>query len=128
MDSNKIASLEGFSGEDCPHLKCLILSNNRLTNLEGLSKFPELEELYLASNQLTSMRGLEEFNNLKKLHMRGNKISGLEYIPVLETVEYLNLRDNAIETQPEPKEEGGEAPPSGMTHLAKLGTYDEESK
>lgn len=50
LDSNKIASLEEFEGKDAASLKILILSNNRLTSLQGLKEMPALKELYLAGN------------------------------------------------------------------------------
>lgn len=55
--------MEGLHG--CPLLSRLWLTENRISELQGLGAASGLRELYLTSNRITAMRGLEQLSQLK---------------------------------------------------------------
>lgn len=70
QELEKIESLEGC----CRHIKILLLQNNIIPKMEGLSKLKELEYLNLALNNVSMVEGIEGCESLKKLDMTVNFI------------------------------------------------------
>ena len=66
-----------------PNLKCLILSNNYITNIEPLEDayFPILLELRLSNNKIddaSSLKSSKFSKIIKKLFLSNNNISSLD--------------------------------------------------
>jgi protein TilB len=76
QELEKIENLEAC----CRHIRILLLQNNIIPNMEGLSKLKELEYLNLALNNISMIEGLEGCESLTKLDMTVNfvKIEALE--------------------------------------------------
>lgn len=68
QELEKIESLE----ECCRHIRILLLQNNIIPKMEGLSKLKELEYLNLALNNIGMIEGIEGCESLKKLDMTVN--------------------------------------------------------
>lgn len=60
---------------DCKNLKELLLSDNPVSNLDGLAELTNLEWLELENCGLTSLEGIEKIPNLKRLFAENNKLS-----------------------------------------------------
>jgi protein TilB len=63
-----IDSLEGC----CRHIKILLLQNNIIPKMEGLSKLRELEYLNLCLNNISKIEGIDGCESLNKLDMTVN--------------------------------------------------------
>jgi len=60
---------------DLTNLERLILSDNKITKIEGVDTLPNLEELDLGGNKITKIEGVDTLPNLKWLDLRGNEIT-----------------------------------------------------
>lgn len=87
QELEKIESLERC----CRHIKILLLQNNIIPKMEGLSKLKELEYLNLALNNISMIEGVEGCESLKKLDLTVNFID----IEDLEASVY-NLKANVM--------------------------------
>lgn len=68
QEIEKIESLEAC----CRHIKILLLQNNIIPKMEGLTKLKELEYLNLALNNIPKVEGIEGCESLKKLDLTVN--------------------------------------------------------
>lgn len=71
QELEKIESLEAC----CRHIKILLLQNNIIPKMEGLSKLKELQYLNLALNNISKIEGIEGCESLTKLDLTVNFIS-----------------------------------------------------
>ncbi len=75
----------------CKSLQTLILSTNRISYLNGISKFENLVTLELASNDLQNLDGIESLKHLKTLILNHNDnlkdISSLKEADSLESLD-----------------------------------------
>jgi len=55
-------------------LKFLDLSNNQISEIQGLEKLQNLQELDLGYNQISEIQGLENLQKLEKLYLYNNQI------------------------------------------------------
>jgi len=87
QELEKIESLESC----CRHIKILLLQNNIIPKMEGLTKLKELEYLNLALNNVGKIEGLEGCESLRKLDLTVNFVA----IEDLEESVY-NLKANIM--------------------------------
>mmetsp|Transcript_122406 Transcript_122406/g.342618 ORF Transcript_122406/g.342618 Transcript_122406/m.342618 type:complete len:427 (+) Transcript_122406:98-1378(+) len=87
QELEKIESLEAC----CRHIKILLLQNNIIPKMEGLSKLRELDYLNLALNNISKIEGIEGCESLKKLDMTVNFVG----VEELEESVY-NLKANIL--------------------------------
>lgn len=78
------------------HLKQLILSNNVISNIDGLSSNVKLEELILNDNSLPSMNLISNFTNLVVLDLSSNRINNIYGLEHLKKLTQLSLENNDI--------------------------------
>ena len=85
------------------NLKMLSLSNNELTNLEGISNLTNLEYLDLGKNNLTSLpEAISNLTNLGVLNLANNELTSIpEGISNLTNLTWLYLSSNNLTTLPE---------------------------
>lgn len=74
LRANRIHDLSKLRGQNLPLLKKLVLKQNNIKSLVGLSDFPALEEIYLTENKVNSFKGLENLPNLKHLKLKKNLV------------------------------------------------------
>lgn len=73
---NSIASCELFGGHAT--LKGLVLSENKLTSVVGLTDMPQLETLELGQNSLQNFEGLQRLPSLQSLSISKNSFESLD--------------------------------------------------
>lgn len=78
------------------NVRCLILSKNALTCIEGLEECVNLIVLYLDHNKLRSMAHIQNMRKLKILRMEHNEITCLGNLDNLTELEELNLSYNNL--------------------------------
>ncbi len=59
-------------------LRSLFVHDNRITSLEGVEALPDLQELYIQCNQITSLLPLAGLTQLKTLYCTDNLFSNLD--------------------------------------------------
>lgn len=67
-----------------------------ITDLTGLSAFSNLEELLLSHNRIDNLDELQEMNSLKKLKLDFNNIGSLDPLQNLTSLEFLDLENNQV--------------------------------
>jgi Leucine Rich repeats (2 copies) len=72
----KIENIEVLS--NLKNLKSLFLFNNNIKSLNGIEELNQLEQLYVQCNQLTSIKPIEQLTNLKELYISDNQIASLD--------------------------------------------------
>ncbi len=92
LSDNQISKLPGLS---MPMLTYLDLSNNRMEDMKGLAKCRNLEVLLLPNNKLQDYRALSDLPLLISIDLSGNDITKW-YETASETLRYLNLSDNKL--------------------------------
>ena len=85
----------GLIGE-LTSLQKLLLSDNKISKIEGLDKLTKLRELYLSDNEITKIEGLDSLTKLKKLDLEFNQITKIEGLDTLVGLQSLNLSYNQI--------------------------------
>lgn len=94
---NKFRSVgNNFVYFEAINLKTIDISDNPLTSLEGIQKYPLLENLYAANGQISDLTSIEQLRNLKILDLSGNNITDLSPLSGLNALEILILDDNNI--------------------------------
>jgi hypothetical protein len=105
--ANKIATCKAFCGH--AKLQTLDLSDNALSDLEGVSKMPKLEILRVGGNALSGIAGVGETPALQTLDISKNKLPELAGSwELLATLTSLDISGNMIVT------------PAGLEQLRKL--------
>ena len=94
--NQKITQIRGLS--TLKILKRLWLNDNSITEIEGLDECTNIKYLYLTGNQITKIKGLDNLNKLKVLWLAENKISVLGGLKQLKRLRELNIASNNILT------------------------------
>lgn len=76
--------------------KAIIIHNNSLTSMAGISQLANLIDLNISCNRITVIEGLHNMRNLKKLNLSNNKITVINGLAGLYSLEYLDLSVNRI--------------------------------
>ncbi|CAG2238484.1 Leucine-rich repeat-containing protein 9 [Mytilus edulis] len=79
-----------------PSLSCLVIMDQQVAKIEGLSTLVLLRELWICDCQVKKIENLEANKNLRKLYLYGNKIEVIEHLNHLGELEILWLNDNCI--------------------------------
>lgn len=98
VQNNKISNVDEIS--KLTKLQTLQLSNNGTKiNLGSIDKLTNLTGLYLNNNALTTsdITGLSKLTNLKQLYLNNNNITSLESIEKLGNLIELYLNDNNVD-------------------------------
>lgn len=103
LAGNEISRVAGF--EDCPRLRELSLSKNRLRNLDagGLANLAGLAHLHLSDNSLRSLTGIHLLSALHTLQVGGNRIPDSMEVGKLAALPYLRtltLSGNPVSRKP----------------------------
>ena len=93
LSNNLISEIEGI--EKFSNLKYLKLDNNQVSNFEGLKHLKGLHTLYLRNNKISEIKGFENFTNLTLLDLSGNSRiveipDSLNSLPALKTLKLWN--------------------------------------
>lgn len=89
-------NLKAISGLDiyCRHLKQLLMQNNLIEKMEGLSKLKELEYINLAVNSIEKIEGIKRCESLEKLDLTLNLVDIEHLRESMEECEWCdNLRE-----------------------------------
>ena len=97
-DISVIADIEGF-GDKLEKIEELDLSDNQITEMNGIERFSNLKCLKLNNNRITNINGLENLKNLQKLFLRNNKISEIKGLENLRNLKHLELSGNTNITE-----------------------------
>lgn len=80
--------------QKCPQLRILDMSLNQITRIQNLPV--SLTELILAQNRITGIEGLSQCTRLQRLNLSFNKITKIEGLTSLVLLEFLELGKNEI--------------------------------
>lgn len=105
LDENQISVISGLS--KCGELDVLSVSENKLIKITGLENLP-IRNLRLSRNAISSVAGLETLARLQTLDLSGNQIAELDGLQHLSNLRRLNLAENLV------------AKPEQMAHLREL--------
>ena len=94
LSNNRITEINGL--ENLKNLEYLNLKNNQITEINGLKNLKNLGSLNLENNQITEINGLENLKNLGSLNLENNQITEINGLENLKNLEYLNLKNNQI--------------------------------
>ena len=81
---------------ELPELEELILSHNKIRNIEYLDSLTKLERLFLNSNHISLITGLDKLTKLKFLSLGNNTIHSIENLESLSQLVSLDLSNNQI--------------------------------
>ncbi|KAL3151478.1 hypothetical protein ABBQ38_012478 [Trebouxia sp. C0009 RCD-2024] len=95
ISQQAVTDIQGLEG--CPNLEQLWLTENEITDIRGLGQCLQLRRLYLYSNHISCIEGLDNLNNLEVLWLADNKISLIAGLSQLTCLSELNLARNMIE-------------------------------
>jgi hypothetical protein len=70
------------------------LSNNQISDLNGIEKFSNIKILRLNNNQITKVKGLENLKRLEMLFLRNNRITKFESLDNLINLKHIDLSNN----------------------------------
>jgi hypothetical protein len=93
LHENKITKIENLQG--CPRLQKLWLFNNQITKIENLHCVGDLRELWLQHNKITQVAGLESLVNLQVLALSANRVADFRELQKLATLPA--LRDLSLD-------------------------------
>ena len=93
-ERSDIADLTGL--EHALNLKWLILSGNRISNLDPLAGLTQLEYIALPGNEVSDISALVNLLRLNRLLLDGNQISDLSPLANLRRLTYLTIHGNLI--------------------------------
>ena len=96
LNVNKLHSANDL--QDLLHLEELLMKDNCLTDIVGISFLPNLRNLQLDINQLDDLSAIEKLTNLISLSASSNLISSLPRLPF--SLEKLELYHNRIDCLP----------------------------
>lgn len=82
-----------------PHIECLTLNNNLLSEIPNVTKLPRLSELYLASNNFTTLPDdlHTKLGYIVYIDLSQNKLTSLASFSKLYSLEGLDVSCNRIE-------------------------------
>lgn len=92
--SNKIENIDSFCSKDWRTLKTMYLTENKITSVPKMTKFPLLEILHLGENQIENVNDLMENSmllSLTYLYLSRNKIKNIKGIKNLPKLAALYL-------------------------------------
>ena len=92
LSDNKLTDVEGL--EKLTKLTSLALNRNQLTDVKGLEKLTKLTGLALNDNQLTDVKGLEKLTQSKELFLAYNYLTDVKDLEKLNQLKNLYLRGN----------------------------------
>lgn len=95
LSNNKIQDLSAFSSGNS-HIQYITLSNNNLTNLNGIEGLTELTGIRADNNKITNIDNLSGCLNLYSIHLKSNKIKDIHFTNELVNVRTIDLSDNKI--------------------------------
>jgi internalin A len=95
LTGNRLTDLDGISGLN--QLTYMDLSFNQMTTLPALSGLPSLNYLVLSDNELTAFPALGGLPNLQALFLSTNKITDLSNITTVPTLRWLYLAGNDLQ-------------------------------
>lgn len=97
LSINRLCSIGVDSSLDkCTHLVVLDLSNNGLTQIQGLRQLKRLKSLRLEQNRIEKIEGLEGLRRLVHLSLRLNRIDVVENLQNLQCLEILDISNNEL--------------------------------
>jgi hypothetical protein len=117
LSDNKLTDVEGL--EKLTKLTSLALNRNQLTDVKGLEKLTKLTGLALNDNQLTDVKGLEKLTQLKKLFLGYNYLTDVKDLEKLNQLKNLYLRGNRNLTKAQIDELQKALPNCKIDHNAK---------
>ena len=79
---------------DIKDMETLILSNNKIDDLNSLLKMSRLLYLYADNNNLTNVRFISNLRDLLFLDLSFNQIEDIKYLRKLKTMKHLNVNNN----------------------------------
>jgi hypothetical protein len=94
LSSCEIEFLDGV--EYCIHAVIIDLSDNSITDINGLWNLQRIEELYLSDNQLEIIDAISNLKNLRVLDLSSNRIDDISPLFHLEKLEFVNIIGNDI--------------------------------
>lgn len=94
IDNNKITSIKGLS--TLSRLQSLHASSSGLSGPLDLSGLKNLDQAWLGYNQITEIKGLETLNSLSTLNLSRNQLTRLEGLDGLASLDFLVLRQNQL--------------------------------
>ncbi|MFX1378377.1 MAG: leucine-rich repeat domain-containing protein [Promethearchaeota archaeon] len=94
----KISNLDAIN-DKLDALNEIDLSNNQISDLDGIEKFSNLRVLKLNNNQITKVEGLENLKRLEKLFLRNNRITEINGIINLVNLKHIDLSNNPTITE-----------------------------
>lgn len=74
----------------------LNISNNKISNIEGLENITTLQKLYVSSNQLTDISKLGSLAKLDTLNLSGNHVEDITSLEPLNNLKTLYISNNKI--------------------------------
>ncbi|MFX0000103.1 MAG: leucine-rich repeat domain-containing protein [Candidatus Hodarchaeota archaeon] len=97
LSNNQISDLNGI--EIFSNLSVLKLNNNKISKIDGIQNLRRLEKLLLRHNRITEIKGLKDLTNLKYLDLTNNPTITeipeiLTELPALETIKLWNCNIN----------------------------------
>lgn len=95
LSINQIGGAISFLPQ-CPFLRHLYLTGNRIDTLAGVAGYSNLETLCLSDNAINSFEGLDALPNLRVLSLNFNNISSFHSFPYLPSLHTLNLVGNPL--------------------------------
>ena len=74
----------------------LILSNNKIVNIDSLRNVTLLDRLDLSNNQIRNLNGLQDMNSLEYLKLSNNQIQKIDSLEKLKKLISLHIFHNPI--------------------------------
>ena len=94
LDENQLRSLRGLSA--IPYLRTLTASANQLIDTAGTEQLTSLTTLDLSANQLENCVELSSLIKLRTLKLNGNQITTMPSLSKLSHLESIDLTDNGL--------------------------------
>ncbi|MEP7230701.1 MAG: leucine-rich repeat domain-containing protein [Ginsengibacter sp.] len=79
------------------NLSIVIVTHQKIENIEVVSNLTNLKSLFLFNNNITSLRGIEDLCQLEQLYVQCNQISSIKPIEKLVNLKEFYINDNLID-------------------------------